>query len=77
MKNLKVSKKNLINTYYYNGFYEIEFFKNDRYILIKNINEKDHPNAHTNEWYFNNDEIIKEIIENANDEDIKITKIQY
>ena len=74
MNILKLNKDNLINTYYYNGFYEIEFFKNDRYILIKNIREEEHLNAHANEWYFNNDDVLKGIIENA--DIIEITKIK-
>lgn len=73
MKN-KLNSNNLISTYYENGLYELEFYVDDKEIFIKNIKEQDHPNAWNDEWYFDNDDVLEEIIENANDEDIEIEK---
>lgn len=70
MKN-KLNSNNLINTYYDNGLYELEFYVDGKKIFIRNIREEDYQDAKNDEWYFDDDEIIKEIIENANDEDIE------
>ena len=70
MKN-KLNSNNLINTYYDNGLYELEFYVDGKKIFIRNIREEDYQDAKNDEWYFDDDEIIKEIIENANGEDIE------
>ena len=70
MKN-KLNSNNLINTYYNNGLYELEFYVDGKKIFIRNIREEDYQDAKNDEWYFDDDEIIKEIIENANGEDIE------
>ena len=71
MKN-KLNSTNLMNTYYDNGIYELEFDVDGKEVFIRNIKEKDHPNAWSDEWYFDNEDVLKEIIRNANDEDIEI-----
>ena len=71
MKN-KLNRKNLMTTYYDNGIYELEFDVEGKEVIVTNIKEKDHPNAWNDEWYFDNEDVLKEIIRNANDEDIEI-----
>lgn len=70
----KLHSNNLTNTYYDNGIYELEFDVEGKEVFIRNIREKDHPNAGSDEWYFNNDDVIEEILRNANDKDIEITR---
>lgn len=70
MKN-KLNSNNLINTYYDNGLYELEFYVDGKKIFIRNIREEDYQDAKNDEWYFDDDYVLKEIIENANDEDIE------
>lgn len=71
MKN-KLNSSNLINTYYDNGIYDLEFYKDDKKILVRNIIADDHPDAVFGEYYFDDDEVIREIIRDADDEDIEI-----
>lgn len=71
MKN-KLNASNLMNTYYDNGLYELLFDAEGKEIFVRNIKAEDHPNAATDEWYFDSNEIIEEIIKNVEDEDIEI-----
>lgn len=68
----KLSVNNLMNTYYDNGIYELQFLVDGMEVVIINIKEKDHPNAWNDQWYFENDEVIEEILRFSNDEDIII-----
>lgn len=68
----KLSSDNLINAYYDNGMYELEFDVDRQQIIIANIKSEDHPNAWVDEWYFDDDEIIEEIVKNAEENDIQI-----
>ena len=71
MKN-KLNKNNLMTTYYDNGIYELEFHIDDKKVIITNIFESFHPDAWADEWYFENEDVLKDIIENATDNDLKI-----
>ena len=73
MKN-KLNSNNLISTYYENGLYELEFYVDDKEVIITNIKADEHPNAWTDEWYFDNNNVIEEILRNADDKDIEIEK---
>lgn len=73
MKN-KLNVSNLMQVYYDNGFYELEFEVDGEQIIITNVKEEHHPDAWEDEWYFENEEVLKEILINANDEDIKEVK---
>lgn len=71
MKN-KLNASKLINTYYDNGLYELLFDVEGKEVFVRNIRKEDHPNANDDEWYFDDDDVLKEIIENIDDEDIEI-----
>lgn len=70
----KFKVSNLMQAYYDNGMYELEFHVDDKKFILSNILEKHHPDAWEDEWYFENEEVLKEIMINANDEDIKEVK---
>ena len=70
----QLSVNNLMQTYYDNGIYELEFHVDGKKYIVTNILEKHHPDAWEDEWYFENEEVLKEILINADDEDIKEVK---
>ena len=71
MKN-KLNSNNLMNAYYDDGIYELKFNVDNKNVFVRNIKEQDNPNAWTDEWYFDNDDVLEEIIKNVDDEDIEI-----
>lgn len=70
----QLSVKNLMQVYYDNGIYELEFDLDGKKVILTNVLEKHHPDAWEDEWYFENNEVLKEILINANEEDLKEVK---
>lgn len=70
----RLSVKNLMQVYYDNGIYELEFDLDGKKVILTNVLEKHHPDAWEDEWYFENNEVLKEILINANEEDLKEVK---
>ena len=71
MKN-KLNTSNLMAVYYNSGSYDLEFYEEDKQIIITNVRATDHPCAAIDESYFDSDEVVKKIIDDTEYEDIKI-----
>lgn len=67
--------ENLMNTYYddANQKYTLEFQKDGKSYFIE-VNAKDHEEAKNNEYYFDDEKTIANILKDIIDEDIEIKR---
>ena len=74
MKN-KLNKNNVINVYHYAGAYVLHFVVDNKNVYLKNIEKKHYPKAEFDEWYFNDENVLEEVIKDIDEEDIEVMEI--
>lgn len=69
-KNLKFEELAIVNFDGDNNFYELEFQSKEGTYFLR-VNAKDHEEATTNEFYFDDEDRVNKIIEDASEDDIE------
>lgn len=69
-KNLKFEEMVIVNFDKANNFYELEFQAKEGTYFLR-VDGKDHEKAAVDEFYFDDQELVEKIIEDASEDDIE------